>query len=500
MNLLLSAKKDEFWFEFYDRICLTKDLNLVYWVGTRFTNRPLVDCFDHDSWDAFSLNGKCKDIKENNLLNLDLISREEYYNYLKILDRVDSSNHFSFSERDQLFKRQLTYWISVIEEKSIDFVVFSNAPHMPYDYPLYLAAKIKSIKTLMWYVTPVRGWHYLKEEINSDEAIDLKEYSVSESDFHKNAIDKFSFKNSSELWYMNLQKKSDTGLKSIVNRNSLFFTLRIFVLKLKDFIISKGKNSNLRVSGKYASIKSKEGEYSSNEINLFDLFRLKYSSNKKRNKILEEYQRFSRKIDVDKLGPYIYFPLHYQPEQTTAPLGGDFSDQVFLIQEIVKVLPSHITLVVKEHSSQFSSTLHGDQGRYLGYWKYINSLPNVITADLSEKSESLIKNSIGVVTVTGTAGWEALINGIRCFVFGHSWYSRMPNVTKVSSENLKNIFSNIDSEDRLWDSNDNEFDKITENAKYFVDLDIHNLASVDIKKRSKKNSEILIKTIMTLSK
>jgi hypothetical protein len=37
--------------------------------------------------------------------------------------------------------------------------------------------------------------------------------------------------------------------------------------------------------------------------------------------------------------PYVYLPLHLQPEATTSPMGGVFTDQYLALETLVRALP-----------------------------------------------------------------------------------------------------------------------------------------------------------------
>ena len=166
MNTLFCSEINDFWFDVLKSLKSNSNVNTVYWVGSLKTNNKIDGCFVHDAYYAYNVEcGYC--IKESELPQVLLsdFSRSEYFNYLKILDRVDIGGSFTFSERDDLFKRQIAYWTYVLVRDKIDLVFFSNAPHLPYDYPIYLVAKKLGLKVLMFNVTPVLGWHYLTESI-----------------------------------------------------------------------------------------------------------------------------------------------------------------------------------------------------------------------------------------------------------------------------------------------------------------------------------------------
>lgn len=110
--------------------------------------------------------------------------------------------------------------------------------------------------------------------------------------------------------------------------------------------------------------------------------------------------------------PYIYFPLHYQYEATTAPMGGPFVDQ-YLAVEILSRLG--ITIYVKEHPRI-------SKNRNVDYYKRLLAMPNVKLISQKSDNYSLIDNSFAVANITGTAGWEALLRGKPSIIFGSIHY------------------------------------------------------------------------------
>jgi hypothetical protein len=56
---------------------------------------------------------------------------------LHMMDRLDALGSFRFDERVRLYHRLLSHWLSVLNQTCPDFVVFSQAPHLVYDYVLY---------------------------------------------------------------------------------------------------------------------------------------------------------------------------------------------------------------------------------------------------------------------------------------------------------------------------------------------------------------------------
>ena len=48
----------------------------------------------------------------------------------------------------------------------------------------------------------------------------------------------------------------------------------------------------------------------------------------------------------------LYIPLNYQPELTTSPMGGDFFDQLEMIELIDRNCPDSFVIYVKDHPKQ----------------------------------------------------------------------------------------------------------------------------------------------------
>lgn len=126
--------------------------------------------------------------------------------------------------------------------------------------------------------------------------------------------------------------------------------------------------------------------------------------------------------------PYVYFPLHLQPELTTDPLGGCYGDQALAIERLRSWLPSDVAIVVKENPKQHY------EWRDPAFYERIRTLPSVFLVDRKVNTYKLLRNSTMVATITGTAGWESLLMGRPVIVFGAAWYAGLPGVFSFSSE------------------------------------------------------------------
>ena len=125
-------------------------------------------------------------------------------------------------------------------------------------------------------------------------------------------------------------------------------------------------------------------------------------------------------------GKYALFALHYEPERTNMPEGLPYLSQLDAVLAARAFLPSDITLLVKEHYSQQSSSLRGYVGRSVTAYKFLNSIPGLEVLGVATSSGDLIKEAECVFTMTGKVGIEAAFAGTRAVYMGQPWWAEMP--------------------------------------------------------------------------
>ena len=143
-----------------------------------------------------------------------------------------------------------------------------------------------------------------------------------------------------------------------------------------------------------------------------------------------EHESVQSKPDFSK--KFVYAPLQYQPECMTSPMAGVFVDQLLMLEVLSASVPDDVLIYVKDHPTQWKPRgLVFFSYRYRGYYKAIAKLKNVRLVPIETDNYELIHGSIGVVTATGTPGWEALLRGKPAITFGYAWYRDCPGVFKV---------------------------------------------------------------------
>ncbi|MCP1663166.1 hypothetical protein J2T61_001868 [Methanocalculus sp. AMF5] len=113
--------------------------------------------------------------------------------------------------------------------------------------------------------------------------------------------------------------------------------------------------------------------------------------------------------------PYIYYPLHVDPEASTMVLSPMFTDQIQVIEALAKAAPPEYDIVVKEHAPMLGK-------RPKGFYKRIKQIPRVTLIGPDYDGLDLIRKATLTVVITGTAAWEAIRLKRPAIVIGDSPY------------------------------------------------------------------------------
>lgn len=135
---------------------------------------------------------------------------------------------------------------------------------------------------------------------------------------------------------------------------------------------------------------------------------------------------------------YVLFPLHFQPEASTIVCAEKYEKQLFFIDGWAKSLPADTVLYVKEH---YAFLGHRD----INFYKELLKYPNVRLISPWFDTQILIKNAQAVTTLTGTAGWEAMLLKKPVFIGGNIFFDNAPGVIKIFD-----IYNNYMQEIKRW--------------------------------------------------
>jgi Capsule polysaccharide biosynthesis protein len=130
----------------------------------------------------------------------------------------------------------------------------------------------------------------------------------------------------------------------------------------------------------------------------------------------------SKSLDVPEHS--VFYPMQYQPEQTTLVGGLHFANQISTIENIAKCIPFGYTVIVKEHP-------RGRGARPAWQYRHLARFPNIRFCDADTKE--IMKRCKAVITITSTAGLEAMALDKPIVVLGNCYYDFADVVYKPKS-------------------------------------------------------------------
>ncbi len=126
---------------------------------------------------------------------------------------------------------------------------------------------------------------------------------------------------------------------------------------------------------------------------------------------------------LEDAGPYVFFPLQYQPEETIDVHAPRFNNQLETARQVAMSLPGDLTLVVKDHPAM-------DGLRSRSYLDKLARTPNVKLVDPRTPAETLLRGAELLVGASGTVFAEAAMLGLPAVQLGDlGTVRRLPNVT-----------------------------------------------------------------------
>lgn len=320
--------------------------------------------------------------------------------FLKMMERFENWNAlYGYEHRINLYHKQVSYWYSYLINNKITTCVFMTIPHFGFDFVIYSLCKLLDIKVVMFQRIPVL--------IGSNVSL----YAFDDLDTHIAGL--------KETYQYFLENPDDIELDSSFSAYS----------QLSDSNVGKTFTGAPEKSKNYFSFISKALMKVIIRLHMLDLFKKHISWRdlfSRSMQFLSLFERFSIKYDKNPNlnDRFIFVPLHYQPEASTSTLGGVYVHQDIMINMLDKIIPKDILIYIKPHPRP---------GNINMFLRRVGASERFIFVDPGVNSLDLVKNSLAVATVTGTAGWEAVINKKPVLMFGNYFYQDAPGVYKISS-------------------------------------------------------------------
>jgi hypothetical protein len=122
--------------------------------------------------------------------------------------------------------------------------------------------------------------------------------------------------------------------------------------------------------------------------------------------------------------PYVFFPLHYQPEATTLVHGSYFENQRETLRNLSRSLPVGWDLVVKEHFYMRGL-------RKLRFYRRLRDLHNVRLVPFSVPTNHLLGRAEVTAVIASTCALEAALIGRPVLMLGDYPWDYAPTIHKV---------------------------------------------------------------------
>ena len=114
---------------------------------------------------------------------------------------------------------------------------------------------------------------------------------------------------------------------------------------------------------------------------------------------------------------FFFYPIHLEPEAAILYIGdGIYKNQVKLIENIAASLPAGYYLYVKDHPHEYAYRSADDYKRLL-------QVPNIRLLNQWIPAKVVMNKAVGVITINGTAGFEATMLNKQVYCFGENQYS-----------------------------------------------------------------------------
>lgn len=305
-------------------------------------------------------------------------------------------HHFSYNEILYILEKECRLFEQILDEINPDFLIIkitdSHQSHL-----LHQLCKSKGIKTLMLGWTRFGNRCALYDEFDKFDNFDTSGKKRTQEEL-QNFLHTF---HSTKAAKPMIKSKITTSLR---------------IKKYFKYLLLLNKSD----------VKSYYPHYGKNIISVL----IQFSSLKR--KIRKQFIDKNFKRNINQNTPFVYYPLHVEPERSLLLVAPYFTNQLETLTNISKSLPIDYKLYVKEHPAM---ELAG--WRSTSFYKELKNLLNVELIHPSISGDEMIKNSSLVITIGGSAGAESIFYGKPCIVFSDVSYSMVSTVKKV--ENIEEL-------------------------------------------------------------
>lgn len=303
-------------------------------------------------------------------------------------------NSYPYFKRREILGKEISFWTRILDEYKPDLIV-NEVCTMELTEVLYIEAKKREIPYHTFLGLFPGKAYWVDEPFNS---------MISEERWNQIELTDELLSKAEEL-YDNVRIKNAKPLYAIVAKRSVARDM----LSAVKYYVSQQFRLHTRRGFVYEQYVGQS--YLWIQRNISRIFR--------RYDILEQIKDTDTEV--------VFYPLHFEPEATISYFVELYMRQVFDIEQIAHCLGQKQVLVVKEHPQQPGMLLTKR------FQEIKKRCPNVLFLSSDISSYEMFKTTDLVVTLVGTAGYEAMIMGIPTIVLGDVFYRACPCVTYCES-------------------------------------------------------------------
>ncbi|WP_196800198.1 hypothetical protein [Thioalkalivibrio sp. ALE31] len=352
---------------------------------------------------------------------------------LKMMDRQDINGLFRRQEREVFFWSLFLYFWDLFDRYPVDVVVSAHSPHLPATMVFYGVCELRGARCFHVREMAQAPVSYIQEgfdglvlsSVMNEEHVKnaghmLTKYFSDHKNNHAGSAVKPEYMIRQEL-----EAKNGIYVAGVLEERmrSLDFGFRRKMLeRAMDGDIGGGKPEYMMPGPGMGLEKSDELFWKEGAAQEFQ--------ERVRGLQLKHHEDNVHPLDLEEVGEFVYFPLHYEPEKTSNPDGGRFYDSIEALLELRRFVPKGVAILVKEHPSMFFSQMWGYVGRSPWFYDLIARMDGVYLVDSSFSSGRLVRSSSLTASLTGTACLEAAALGRKALIFGSVWFDGLPNIWK----------------------------------------------------------------------
>jgi Capsule polysaccharide biosynthesis protein len=188
------------------------------------------------------------------------------------------------------------------------------------------------------------------------------------------------------------------------------------------------------------NLRLKKGIFYQKHGEIFNLSQVQYDLDRAagyyRRWRLRYGEYFENVVEGEK---FFFFPFHVEPELALLLYAPFHTHQSSVMQNVAQSLPWDTCLYVKEHPQAIGT-------KDMGFYNRVRNTANVRMIYPHISSRALIAGSNGVVTITGTAGMEAMLMNKPAITLGDVFYTFVPKLVQraKSIEELPSLIRQLD--------------------------------------------------------